>query len=444
VATLLLRFVVSLIDYEESRHEHINGPLFHRWLPDGENDAIALETGNPDVELKIWFERRGFVDNSFVKYDNMRHEVDPDVMVRQGKLEAGHLRGSLVFDRLSDEELRPILENKLGEPRYVALGRRIVQDTLFPRLSQFISILRVNYGQYWLPELPAWDSRYQTLGDYCYNELHLEWTLPGGSHWAWFTPDESGWRSDNRGVEGLEFSYAEYITQADWEAISQALRTGHNPSLAGIVLARTHKLLANGDLRYAFVTGVTALEIAIEELMRDKLSASEAIDKEEINRASAPFKNLKIPPKLVIASSLLGTIDPADIVQTLQAIEIRNDIIHDAEEPSKNSVHTLTALMRVASQLLPNQPFKKPLLTSTNALRPDWETGRAEVSIGHSARTEYPEFVPVSVTPSQQAVAPQDQKRVSQCSEDHTPISDSSSSPQADLSDTVETNDTDT
>jgi hypothetical protein len=94
---LLLKFAVLLEDMNEPGISKDYGPKFHRWLPDGEANSINLDVGHPDITLKVWHERRGFIQRNEIRFDYERFEVDPDVMSRQGVLQAGPLFGCLVF-----------------------------------------------------------------------------------------------------------------------------------------------------------------------------------------------------------------------------------------------------------------------------------------------------------------------------------------------------------
>ena len=103
------------------------GPQFHRWLPDGEKDAISLDTGNSNATLKIWFERRGYVDGNLIKFDYERQEVDPEIMSTQGKLDAGPLKGLLDILDISDEEVSLLKEKKVDDKRYLAFEKKIIK-----------------------------------------------------------------------------------------------------------------------------------------------------------------------------------------------------------------------------------------------------------------------------------------------------------------------------
>src|SRR2546423_8090993 len=100
--TLLLKFCIYL---GQDIMRNFEGPLFHRWLPDGEKDALILETGTPNTTLKVWFERRGYVDDRHIKYDITRKEVDSAIIPTQAALVAGSLFGSLEIQGLTEEEV---------------------------------------------------------------------------------------------------------------------------------------------------------------------------------------------------------------------------------------------------------------------------------------------------------------------------------------------------
>src|SRR5579864_6811086 len=185
--TLLLKFYVYLKRLYAMRN--FEGPLFHRWLPDGEKDALVLDVGTENALLKVWFERRGFLEGGLIQYDVTRKEVDPAVIATQAALTAGSLFGSLEIQGLTEEEVTPIRENKIGDASYITLGDRVINKLIYPSVNRFITTLRGKYGQYWIRELPKWDSRNGTLGAYCHSLL-LKWSLDQGATWSDFLPDQ--------------------------------------------------------------------------------------------------------------------------------------------------------------------------------------------------------------------------------------------------------------
>jgi len=169
---MLFSLSIHLENHDIDNHVRPKGPLFNRWLPNGRSDSIIL---TDSIDIEVWFERRGYVDRSFIRYDKKKNEVDPKIMALQGKLDAGQLWGEIEYSDISENELDAVLNNKIDSDEYISLGKRLVK-TLHPPLSNFINKLRTQYGQYWLPELSPWDSRSESLGSYCSTTIWLEWS----------------------------------------------------------------------------------------------------------------------------------------------------------------------------------------------------------------------------------------------------------------------------
>lgn len=134
------------------------GPKFHRWLPDGEEDAIALPTDDAGWCVRVWFKREGKMEGAFIKYARGETAFDSSTIEKQGSLNGGPLRGQLDAD-LDDEDITAIqAPSEHGE----RVARRIIQAIDTP-VSSFVEILRTNYGQYWLTPWPSWDSRIHSV-----------------------------------------------------------------------------------------------------------------------------------------------------------------------------------------------------------------------------------------------------------------------------------------
>jgi hypothetical protein len=122
--------VLLSLDFEA--HHQPFGPLFHRWLPDGETDAMEISTGDPGVVLRLWFERCGFVERGFVRFDYDRREVDPEVMRQQTPLHGGPLRGRFELSDVSEDVMVAIRSNNTGDAAYKSFGKRVVNRLLYP------------------------------------------------------------------------------------------------------------------------------------------------------------------------------------------------------------------------------------------------------------------------------------------------------------------------
>ncbi|MFQ5851657.1 MAG: hypothetical protein ACE5JU_13870 [Candidatus Binatia bacterium] len=353
--TLLLKFGIVLEDY--LRIDHIKGPLFHRWLPDGEKNAIELETEDLNAQLKIWFERRGFVDGSFIRFDYERREVDPEIMSRQAILDAGPLIGLLEIRNVGEEQLVPVRQNKIGDDLYKALGKRIVNKLLHPQIARFLDILRTNYGQYWIRKLESWDSRRGSLGNYCRGSLNLKWSLDNGKTWTDFVPDRSVIRADLSFGKG----YDEYLTERDWQDLCKTVNDRYEPSLAAHTLARAHEFNAEGNIRYALIDGVIALEIAISEFLRRKVST------DPLFSTLSAFWNLPLRTQVVSMLAGLENISLSDANCTVKAIDLRNRVIHDSWNPPDNVGDEILGLLRTVAAFISGPEFKFPVSSSGNA-----------------------------------------------------------------------------
>jgi len=370
LSNIFLKFTVLL---EESRNhfpEHY-GVLFHRFLPDGKKDAIMLDTSDPDVELKIWFERRGFVEEGLIKYDSKRREVDPSIVHVQGVLDSGPLFGLLIIRNLPEEQIEAIRTNKIGDPAYIEIGKRVVK-LIHPPVSSFIDLLRINYGQYWLRNFEKWDSRYFGLGHYC-SLIYLKWSLDEGVHWSDFIPERNLAQSIKLQLTSGQ-DYLQYLTEEDWHITIRSIHK-HKPSLAEFLLSKSHELLDQGEIKYALVDAVTALEVAITEYLKKKLNGFSGL-----NSLLSKFsqQNISNKDKITIFAAFTESISVKDLEDCIKAIGWRNDVIHEGRELPEDidNVATITRkLQSVIGKIIAPPTVRFPTINSGNAIMPEeeWE-----------------------------------------------------------------------
>ncbi|MGB3904411.1 MAG: hypothetical protein WBB22_05770 [Anaerolineae bacterium] len=364
MGTLLLKFEIDLDRDILPRRLH-SGPRFHRWLPDGEKDAIALDTCDPHADLKVWFERRGYVELDSIRYDYERREVDPDILATEGLVSGGPLLGLLRLTGLSEEQLAGMRENGRGDAGYIALGKRVVKKLLYPPVSRFVEILRVNYGQHWIRELQKWDSRVRNLGNYCCKVLRLEWSLDEGKTWQEFLPDEPA-----RRAAIVVPRYSDYLTKEDWQQLAELAQVAYEPSLAASLLARTHQFLDEGNLKHALIEGVSALEVGLGEFIAQKLTGADAL-----RDAMQAFWNSSLRSRVVVVASVSGKVPLADIEHTVHAIKARNDVVHEGREPPDDARDHVSGLLNTVGALLSGPGFKFPTRSSVGmkAAPETWE-----------------------------------------------------------------------
>jgi hypothetical protein len=371
VPTLWVRFGFNLEDYSvessgliDDGHHH--GPLFHRWLPNGENDAIALNPSDPGADLKVWFERRGFVNkNGFIEFDHNRKEVDDTLVLRQAVLDAGPLRGLLRLDNMPESQLTALQESRTGDKEYLAIGKRIV-NLIYEPVSAFINVLRTNGGQYWISEIPRWDSRYQSLGSYLRQSMQSQWSSDSGKSWTNLVPDQL---RDEIIVEASR-GYREYLTKDDWNQLRAISEGAYRPPLASFLLMSAHRLLDQGKTKEAIIDAVTALEIALGELLRNKLKGHPVLhDKIQ------PFWKLPLPAQMISVAAVLG-ISGEDLECAVECIEVRNDVVHEGCNPPNGLRTTVFKFLQIISALLPGPRFKFPHSEHSNRMGSgeEWET----------------------------------------------------------------------
>lgn len=369
---ILLKFAI-ILGNRRSGFSGIYGPLFHRWLPDGEKDAIILDVGDSNAKIKVWFERSGFVNGNFISFDYKRREVDPEVIPKQAVLDAGPLRGLLKIGGVSEQELMCLREQKVGDAGYIALGKRVVKQLIYPPVRRFLDILCTNYGQYWITTLDEWDSRRESLGSYCVNKLQLEWSVEESGDWTAFVPNDP--IIEMTALFGTTSShYHDYLKKEDWEEIARVVQGKYQPSLAAFILVKAHELFEQGNLKYALIEAVTALEIALNEFIDQKLQGTDSLRK-----CMSRFMELPLSVQLALVETILGKVPIMEIESAVEAIEMRNKVVHDGWNPPDDAKTKILRLIKTIAVLLSGPRFRFPS-GQGNLIMPteEWDKERKE------------------------------------------------------------------
>ena len=137
---LLVKFRVRLVESDPDAIAP-HGPLFTKWLPNGQKGAIALEISEPDIALSVWFERRGFVgQDGYIHFDPLQQDVPVAVMERQAILDAGSLNGLVEMMNVEKNQFDAVTNGLVGSEPYTRLAKYVVQKVLYILESQDSSI----------------------------------------------------------------------------------------------------------------------------------------------------------------------------------------------------------------------------------------------------------------------------------------------------------------
>jgi hypothetical protein len=362
MSTIFLRFAIVLENPEIEKLYRHHGLLFHRWLPDGEKDALIFNTGNENIIFKVWFERFGYLNNDFIEFNLKRREVDDQNMQQQGILEAGPLFGLLEISNITQKELEQITKDIKRDEDYVSLGKRIIKRLIYPQISNLLNIFRLIFGQYWIREFDKWDSRNNSLGTYC-ELIELQWSLDGKS-WKPFVPDEPEISFTIEITSNKDF--LEYITKEDWNIIKKLAWNNFEGSIAGEYISQSNFYLYQGNLRHAIIDGITALEIIIEEFITFNIyNIIYPIDFTDY------LGEMKLMKKLKMVSNFSGMISPKEIDDIEKIYQMRNNIVHQGGKLPNNCERdikdSLRILLKAISKLLPWPNIKFPSPNPGNA-----------------------------------------------------------------------------
>ena len=334
------------------------GPIFHRWLPDGRRDAVRVPGFEQGTTVHFWFERYGRLEGSMIMFDGRHRDVDPAVMDRQGKLEAGPLFFSVEIADPPAEEVEAIAAERYDSPEYDRLGKRVVKKNLDPIARRFLQTLRFNFGQYWLDDWPSWDSREMSLGNYCHL-LNMKWRIPPRRKARPFMPT-SRTRAPIALGAGIGSTWSEYLSKADWRDLETVLQEDTEPSIAVRVLIRAHELLEQGELRAGVIECATALEIAVDQRFRQAVGPHA--------EKAQTFFQLPLATRVIASGvgpdgKLFSGVDEA-----LKLITVRNEIVHEGVEVPSGFGKTARATLELVRQILGEGEIRLPTAGAGNLL----------------------------------------------------------------------------
>jgi hypothetical protein len=362
MATIHFRFVKFLeaIEFMMGLNDP-HGPIFTRWLPDGQKDAFALPTGDPDAEISVWFERRGYAKDKEIIYDVQKKEIDPELLKLNSRLDGGPLFGCLTLKSVSVAEEQSLQAGKHDDPDLVKLGKRVL-GLITPTIRKLVRVLKVKYGQYWLADVDDWDSRTNSLGSFC-SSLQLRWSHDGTSNWTDFRPTANVTMLTGH----FRTDYSFYLEEKDWPEVAAFCAKGYEPTTAGELLSHAHRLLDQGHLKYAIVEAVSALEVSLSEHIKTKYTGR---IKDMLASDAKAGDTRRLPVRTALIAGMISGIDRADLESALRIIDVRNDIIHEGKNADPSLESHVKALLRVVAGVLQVGPFKFAMLNVGKSIGP--------------------------------------------------------------------------
>ena len=340
----------------------------HRWLPNNRNDCIDFITGNSDFVLKGWFERRGTTQNTFFEYEPNKAEIDESIIEKQGATDAGSLFCELEVKNMIKEQYDTIINSKIDDPNYIKFTKRILPIMLQP-INNLIRIFRQKYGQYWLEEIPPYDSRSESIGSYCHG-LGMKWSNDKGNTWNDFTPTPL----IMRGVFILESPktyYENYIKKEDWINILNDVKTDFLSKLPLEFLVRSWGYFDQGYIDRSVIEGITSLELTINLIFKEKLDRLHKVI-DDIDK----IKKSEFPEKIILICSFYESISEMELSGCLNVYKFRNNLVHDGIPINRDVVQQdIRNLLNTISKLLLNQSFKFPRAYPGNIIQSpeDWK-----------------------------------------------------------------------
>lgn len=368
--TIKLKFIVDLRTFSQDSLDQKYGPSFHRFLPNNQKDKLEKKLTSLNGKISLWFERRGILDDQFIKYDSKNKLENEDTILKQGILDGGPLFGQIFVNDVSIELFQVLKDNKIGDTHYIVFGKKIVKE-IIEHSTILVNIFRELYRQYWIGNDQNWDSRYQSLGSFCKWNLSLKYSIDNGRTWNDFIPDEE--RHELHLDSLISFDFSDFISNKDWIEIKSLFKKSFKPSIASIYITRAHETCDRGDLKKAFIESVTALEMALEY----KLNGNKQLTNPILESVQS-FTALPIKSQFSIFALECGKVKSIEIENSLEAIKIRNKIVHEGYTPKKSEKSKLYSLLASISLMI-NEPVSKfPSSNRGNAIQSvkSWEKER--------------------------------------------------------------------
>lgn len=347
------KFQIYLPNSDYSEISNCRGLLFSKFLPKDSEDSLEIKL--KDGKINFWFERRGFHDeDGFIIHDLNKKEISESVIHRQGIIEGGPLFGILQLDTaISKFNFK---ENEIENEELIKITKTLVK-IIDVETQKILDLLRFNFGQYWIIDNINWDSRFCSLGHHCKYTLHLQWFDDENKFWNDLIPNNPSATITADSLIKSDFS--DYMTNENWEKLKNLLADEHSPSIGQRYLIEAYTSLDSGALEKAFIDAVTVLEIALDQYYKSIREQSSKVGI-MFNR----IKDLGNKEQLINIFVNNNTITKAELEDAIDAIDLRNKIVHERYVSKTADKPKLLVLFKLISLLI-GEPISKLVSPNT-------------------------------------------------------------------------------
>jgi hypothetical protein len=332
--TVTVRFTISLDESQE-----LGGPpiTFSRWLPMGREHGIGFQhetcTGLLWFELKSasWISDEATIPKTInVLVDNFLADV---VTTVDGELAAWMVARDCRHAPTADDEALAARYRQHGEAVTAALNHG---------LNRFLSFVKIEKGQYWVPLVTV-----KASGEARAKTHTSDWFRWCPTHVIELTatmPNENDPR---------------FIRPEDWPRAQAFVVSQRRPTLTLELLASAELLAREGSDRAALTEAVTALEVALGSFARAPraqalwpASMSERLGIETLPKV---IERLGLTTSVAVVLPLLLPADVASpdvLSRCREAIRDRQNVVHQGQRQVKSIGKHLAGLRQLCELLL--------------------------------------------------------------------------------------------
>src|SRR5687768_1330596 len=135
MSPVIFRFGLYLrLPFEGATSREVGAVGFHRWYPQGPDDALVLDTGHPNAVLRVWFLPKHASDGTLGAEKGALEKADEEELGRYGVIWSGPLFGDLTVSRgLSTADIAAL--EKTGDEvmtQHEAIAKTVVENWLCP------------------------------------------------------------------------------------------------------------------------------------------------------------------------------------------------------------------------------------------------------------------------------------------------------------------------